>query len=285
MDVQLENIIETNEIWLEKKLAVFLEKRDKRPENFNGLLGEIRAYGELLDFDKGIMTPESGSDFIIKLDNININIEINSPQESKGKTTTKTEGCIRFTAPFGYPVRKKDNIQYEAISKFASIKKNKEGKQFKKSEISILWLDMNFPDIFIFNLLDEAVPVGSFNSSVTSGSIWNAFYGLKDDKIYSDYHRFPKDVINMEFDGRFKNSNIDFLVVDFFTKKVVFENPYSKKEIPNDLYKFFLNLYNIQNSHSYLSFGKRKNLKKLISMERSILNNIEKVYKIKNNII
>jgi len=293
MDIQLGYIYRYDEKWLQQKLDIFLKIENIKNENFNGLLGEIRTYGELLELKTSVQmvssigTPSSGSDFIVLLNNEKINIEVNTPQKTGSKTTTieisksitelinHTMGlAVSSNAPYGYPAREKDNIQYEAVSKFSKIKSEKEGKQFKKDEISILWLDLNDPIIFMFNQLEYTTPISSFNGAISSGFIWNAFYSLKGDNIYSNYNTFSKDLIKMEFDGRFNDSYIDFVVMDFFTHKVIFENHNSKKKIPSDLYKVFFHLHNLNNQNSYLSFGNQSNLKHKINLEREMSNTI-----------
>ncbi len=294
MDVQLAYINQYDKQWLDKKVSYFIAATDKKAENFNGILGEIRAYGDLLELQhnlfsvKKIKTPSSGSDFVMILDdNTSIHIEVNTPQQSDGKITSteiekttkeiknyKIEYDISAHAPYGYPGRKKDNIQYEAVSKFSQIKNKQECKQFKKDKISILWLDLNDPKISMFNQLDYTTPIISFNGAISSGFIWNAFYSLQGDKIYANHDSFSKDYIEMEFNGRFSNSYIDFVVLDCFTHKVIFENHNSKKEFPSEIYKLFLNFFNLNNQSSYLSFGNKKLLKDIIKAERTLSNSL-----------
>lgn len=293
MDIQLSYIYRYDEKWIEQKIKDFFSGESLIAENFNGLLGEIRAYGELLELKASsldlteIKTPMDGSDFIAILNDQNIHVEVNTPQKSgkvtsRGLETKKTEGEkhtikmeIGENAPYGFPVRDIDNVQYEAVSKFAQIKQNKEKKQFKENDISILWLDINDPTIFMFNQIEYTTPILSFNGLITSGFMWNAFYSKRGDNIYSNYSYLDKDVIKMEFDGRFNSdSNIDFVIIDCFTHKVIFENQNSTKDIPTALYKLFFNLHNLNNQYSYLSFMKKDELKQIIESERNISNNI-----------
>ena len=299
MNIQLEYICKDKDgyDWLNRKVKEFCNSKEIKTENFNGLLGEIRAYGELLELKSRVTEiskieiPNSGSDFLMSFKNQTVNIEVNAPQQSGSKITTSdiekhltttdrytVKTHISSTAPYGYPVRYKDNIQYEAVSKFAQIKLDKENKQFTKENISILWLDLNNPKIFMFNQLDYTTPILSFNGQVTSGFLWNAFYSLKNDNIYSCYDGFSSDVIKMEFDGRFSNSNIDFVIIDCFTNKVIFENHNSPKIIPSQLYKAFFQLYNLNNHNSMLSHNNKSNLIELIKIKRDFSNNIVTLY-------
>ena len=279
MNILVEKIIQNDNAWLESKVKEFLNSaKTQTKENFSALLGEVRAYGEILDTFYGcsVSHPKQGSDFILEIKKQKVNIEINTPQEtSNGKDTEYIEEyrntnisdkvaltSISSKAPFGYPTRLKDNIQYEAVCKFASIKKNKdknnnkEHKQFTEEDISILWLDMNDPTLFTFDLGDECQSLKAFNGAVSSGALWYAFYGQKDDWIYASYDgMYLRDAVQMEFDSRFKQgSNIDFVIVDAFTKKYILQNPYSKKDIPKELYNYFLNLFGVQISQSFFDF-------------------------------
>ncbi len=298
MDIQLGYICKHNHDWLKHKLEGFFDCKDIKIENFNGFLGEIRAYGELLELKSRVYdiskieTPNSGSDFSMLFKDHTINIEINTPQQSGSKTTTSDieehltrsnkhtiKSYISTSAPYGYPVRQKDNIQYEAVSKFAQIKIDKENKQFTRENISILWLDINNPKIFMFNHLDYTTPILSHNGQITSGFLWNAFYSLKNDNIYSCYSGFSSDVIKMEFNGRFSNSNINFVIIDCFTQKVIFENHNSEKIIPGELYKAFFQLHNLSNQNSMLSFNNKDKLIELIKTKRYLSNSIADLYK------
>lgn len=297
MNIQLKYIYNNNDDWLNRKIKDFFHSEETKVENFNGLLGEIRAYGELLELQSRvdeiskIETPESGSDFLMFFNNQAINIEVNTPQQSGKKTitsdveehsTTTDRYTVKTntstTAPYGYPVREKDNIQYEAVSKFAQIKIDKENTQFTKENISILWLDMNNPKILMFNQLEYTTPVLSFNGQVTSGFLWNAFYSLKQDNIYSSYSGFSNDIIKMEFDGRFANSNIDFVIFDCFTHKIIFENHNSQKNIPIELYKAFFKIHNLNNQNSMLSYNRKNKLIDLIKIKRDWSNCIADLY-------
>ncbi len=292
MNVLIEKIIQNDNAWLESKVKEFLNSaKTQTKETFSALLGEVRAYGEILDTFYGcsVSHPKQGSDFILEIKKQKVNIEINTPQEtSNGKDTEYKEEykninisdkvaltSISSKAPFGYPTRAKDNIQYEAVCKFASIKKNKdknnnkEHKQFTEEDISILWLDMNDPTLFTFDLGDERQPLKAFNGAVSSGVLWYAFYGQKDDWIYASYDgMYSRDAVQMEFDGRFQSgSNIDFVIVDAFTKKYILQNPYSRKDIPKELYNYFLNLFGVQISQSFFDFELDR-LKDRINSER-----------------
>lgn len=292
MNVLVEKIIQNDNAWLESKVKEFLNSaKTQTKENFSALLGEVRAYGEILDTFYGcsVSHPKQGSDFILEIKKQKINIEINTPQEtSNGKDTEYKEEyknnnisdkvaltSISSKAPFGYPTRAKDNIQYEAVCKFASIKKNKdknnnkEHKQFTEEDISILWLDMNDPTLFTFDLGHECQSLNAFNGAVSSGVLWYAFYGQKDDWIYASYDGMnSRDAVQMEFDGRFQSgSNIDFVIVDAFTKKYILQNPYTKKDISKELYNYFLNLFGMQISQSFFDFELDR-LKDRINSER-----------------
>jgi hypothetical protein len=131
----------------------------------------------------------------------------------------------------------------------------------------------------MFNQVDYTTPFLSYNGQISSGFIWNAFYSKKYDNIYSSYLGLSKDIIKMEFDGRFTKSNIDFVIIDCFTQKVIFENHNSTKTPPNELYKAFFQLYNLNNQNSILSFNRKNQLSELIKFERECSNGLTSLYK------
>lgn len=129
---------------------------------------------------------------------------------------------------------------------------------------------MNDPTLFAFDLAEECQSIKAFNGAISFCALWYAFYGEKDDWIYASYDGMcSRDAIQMEFDGRFKQgSNIDFVIVDAFTKKYIFQNPYSKKEIQKGIYRYFLNFFGIQLSCSYFDFDKYR-LKAIVENTRN----------------
>lgn len=45
---------------------------------------------------------------------------------------------------------------------------------------------MNDPTLFIFDLAEECQSVKAFNGAISSGALWYAFYGEKDDWIFTN---------------------------------------------------------------------------------------------------
>lgn len=297
----IELINRVNKSWLDIKINEFLKNAKKQTkENFSGLLGEIIAYGELLDTFKpnNVISQKNGSDFEVKLGNEFIKVEVNTPQKTsspykntKFEISNKKEYinngkkliCMPITveAPFGYPTKIESNIQYEATSKFANIKKDKENKQFTDSNVSILWLDLNDPTIFPFNLSDQCQPIMVFRGAVSSGPIWYAFYGNIGDYIYSSYEGFNNNgAVKMEFNGRFnQNTKIDFLIINAFTKKCIFQNPNSQKAFSKELCKYFLNLFGLRLNASFIDFDKNR-LKATIKNIRELNNQYYSLFKL-----
>lgn len=289
LNILIGRIIQHNKTWLDGKVNKFkTSSKTQTTENFSALMGEIRVYGELLGTyaQNSILTPNSGSDFQIKIDDEFVNIEVHTPQKTASKKNTSYEKPfvtslengiqistqISSCAPYGYPTEVQYSIQNEAVSKFAGIKSSKEGKQFSNENVSILWLDMNDPTVSIFSQADQCKPILSFNARITSGAIWYAFYGKKDDWIYADFcGQGNSSASKMDHDGRFFNerinSKIDFVIIDVMLQKYIFQNPNSQKKISSKLYHLLLQLDNIQLSESFLNFDLHK-LKECIENTR-----------------
>jgi len=286
-----------NKDWLNKKIKNF--KKSSTKENLSALLSEIRCHGEIkYAFEEfKIYYPDAGSDFIIDFFGKKVQIETYTPQESKDEDK-KTKECIlneetnysnhkitikaELKAPFGLPQRPKDNTQYEAVSKFSGIKECKEGKQFSKDAISILWIDLNDPTIFPFSLAEQCQPILTFNGKITSGAFWYAFYGKKGDWIYNDFGFSLCNAVKMEFDGRFKRGTlIDFVIFDAFTEKYLFQNPYSSKEVLKEalpeLFPYFLRLFNLQASNSFFDLNLDR-LRDFIEFIRIRNNSLYQIY-------
>jgi hypothetical protein len=76
----------------------------------------------------------------------------------------------------------------------------------------------------------------------------------------------------MEFEGRFnEGTKIDFVIINSFTKKYILQTPNSPKEFSKDLYRYFLNLFNLQLSASFIDFDKNR-LKATIKNIRELNN-------------
>ncbi len=278
--------------WLKKKISDFLKSGENQTkENFSGLLGEMMALGEIiLAFDEfKLEMKKSGSDFNLNNNNANISIEVNTPQKTRSpkKTTAHNHGVTRHVsskgeikmelktvAPCGYPTKPDYNIAYEAVQKFSQIKQEKP-KQFSGKNISILWLDLNDPiDFGGFNMAEQCRPILAFRGSITSGAIWNAFYSKKGDRIYNSYtgaYDLGSEICPMEFNGRFyrQDNKIDFVIINAFTEKFIFQNPCSDKKFSNSLYRSFLRLYNVNLSSSFICLYDKNKLSEIIDIARS----------------
>lgn len=73
---------------------------------------------------------------------------------------------------------------------------------------SILWIDLGVTGDFMTGA-DLIYPLNSWKGSITSGHFWYAFYGKKDDPIYTDYLKYDERNVrqgtleSMKHDGRF----------------------------------------------------------------------------------
>jgi len=227
-----------NNDWFNEKLASL--KNDITRENVSSILGEFRAYSIIKNSffgDNLICNKYDGADFITKTrrTGTTILIEVNTPlgrsQENrtilshKQKINGNIITHIKEIAPFGFPKRKKDNIQCEAISKIAAIKGDE--KQFKDDAINILFIDFVNPffNDYLDILNDHHKPYLFFQNQITWGAIWHAFYAKQDDKIFDHMNNLRhSSSYTMEFNGRFHNSTkINFALVNMINNLAIFE--------------------------------------------------------------
>ncbi len=266
-----------NPQWLQRKVKKILEDGDY--SNVSAMLGEIRAYGELICAigNNNVKAGSSGSDFSFTVNKTIVQVEVHTPQhrtkrrKSEGKDHVIDGIIMKQTEifPFGRPNREKDNIQGEAVSRLASIKK--EETQFKKSEINILWLDLKDPGLWIF-VFEKAqfASLSAFQKCITSGVFWNAFYAKKGTYIYDDLsiQGLPSKDYQLEFPGRFwNNSIIDFVIADTHCNQIVFQNPNRDIDVPNELMRIIhcLSAFNLE--FSWLDWPVKGQLIKQVESE------------------
>ena len=157
-DQCLKSVLLHNKPWLESKIRK-MRREEKDLANVRALIGEIRAYGELL----WTWRPEqiktkavgSGCDFLVKISGTELWIEVQTPNSGPG------EKCIRVheattdenifwrmseLAPFGFPNGLYETFQSKCASKISRVKKREH--QFGDSAVSVLWLDLKDPGIW-----------------------------------------------------------------------------------------------------------------------------------------
>ncbi len=274
----------SNPAWLGAKASRF--KRDKDPQNRSAILGEIRAYGEILwvwRSDRVDALSGAGPDFRVNADEAQLHIEVNTPQgrSDEVRTTrhlgTTTRQNVTMTtsefAPFGLPPddRPLDTVQSECISKIAAIKMKEH--QFDEQSLSVLWLDFN--DLVLWPIgfdSKQALPVCLWNQTLIAGCLWNAFYAEKDDPIFDDLNitnGYASRTYKMEFPGRFNAaSKIDLVICDLGSDKIVFQNHNSVKQISNWVFYYLFTLFRFNLVLSWIDWPLRGELKSRVEMAR-----------------
>jgi hypothetical protein len=262
-DVCAKYILGANEPWATRKSKELLKSSDY--SNVSALLGEIRAYGELL-FTWGkqaVMPQESGSDFLVAVDGQQVRFEVHTPQhtakqkQGAEESYLTADGRIRSFVffPFGVPERERDTVQAEAVSKLAEAKKAEH--QFG-ADLGVLWLDLQDPGLWPLDFKrSHFLPISSFGEELTSGAFWNAFYGEKGLPVYDalSVNGFSSRLYEMEFPGRFvQGSRIDFVVADTRKHQIIFENHSHVRRRPDQLYRDFHRLYKFNLELSWLDW-------------------------------
>ncbi len=230
----------------------------------SSIMGEIRALGYLHDVFVNNLCPKTGKgpDFEANLSNKKIVIEVNTQLGSQKNTIidhgSRTTGNIsigvREIVPYSFPVREKDNITGNAVSKIAGIKCLEH--QFQKDNINILWIDYLDPISWIFDMNEQDHPISVFNKTITSGPLWWAMYGKKGNSIFDDLQighgtDFP---YKLEFDGKLsKDSFLDFVVFVNPFNTIVFQNHY-RINTPDEIFLALFGLPFFKYNDSWINF-------------------------------
>ena len=234
-----ESIARNDQSWLSGLKPRLLDSTDFT--NASSALGEIRAYGALLETGMTVSPGPSvpGRNVIPEFE-VNgkddpVIVEVHSRQldneqtqsigehfsqlHSKHQATVQTEktsksGKVVITTgeleivPFGAPNQNKrgDSILTNAISRIASIKKSE--KQIDHQKPFLLWLDLQDPTVWRFPISEEQLSplyTEDKDGAVGSGALWFALYGRKDD-IMIESQGYDYCVIKMLHDGRFADT-------------------------------------------------------------------------------
>jgi len=276
-----------NSKWLKEKVKIILN--EKNISNVSASLGEIRAYGELMwVWRSKIRTGKSGSDFSMEVEGSNIKIEVHTPQNSSKRhklehesfTSDRIKCNVSEIFSFGWPERKNDNVQGEAVSNLVAIKQKEH--QFERASINILWIDLKDPILWRQDFgIEQFSPIGAFQEAITSGAFWNAFYAKKNTNIFDQLSMqgIPSDIYKMEFNGRFwSNSLIDFVVADIHTDKIVFQNHKRNVSIPVELYKSLHRLFSFNLECSWLDWPQKGQLSRRIEFELKRIESYKKAF-------
>ena len=258
-------ILRTNPDWLSKVKARLIDTSD--PSNASSALGEIRAYGALLETGMAIrMNPYvPGKNVIPEFevdggDGATI-VEVHSRQldraqakalekhrahlhaehkiaveEAKrdgkvGVVTSSTIGVV----PLGAPDRSKagDSVLTNAISRICGIKND--DKQIDPAKPFVLWLDLQDPLVWGAGLSEQQfapIYTQSRDGRVGTGALWFALYGRKSDPMIEmfglDYRQTA-----MLHEGRFALSpKISAVVYSLPDATVLMESPSAAMPLP-----------------------------------------------------
>lgn len=236
----LGSILRTNSQWVAKLKTRLLNLSDYSTSS--AALGEIRAYGYLLDADINVFTipteKKPTPEFRCSIDNTDFLMEVHSKQmhgdESKALSSFNekpSSGDIVVT-PFGKAKQDEATTQ-NAISKLCSIKQREH--QLSGHNPSIMWMDFQDETWDRVFLPENAFPIRSVKGEFNSGALWYAFYGWKTAPIYENHSfeiRNEQRPVLMGHEGRFRiGSNIHTIIVAFPKHTIFFENPYIDKNI------------------------------------------------------
>ena len=263
--------------WIKGKATAII--KESNLFNVSAILGEIRAFGELIWVWQGKVVPgNSGSDFSLVAKTDKIRIEVNTPQH-RSKRNRIDHKRIEFKRissqvseifPFGWPQRiGKDNAQGEAVSRLAAIKQAEH--QFDDKGINILWFDLQDPTLWPLDFgLSEFEPLSTFQEQLTSGAFWNAFFAKKGTPIFNCLPMGGYDLqktYQMEYDGRFwGKSKLDFVIADTRQHQVVFQNPNRSCGIPDWLFRDLHRLLKFKLGVSWLDWPTRAQLKSRVEL-------------------
>lgn len=254
-------VMDADPNWALAKVKVILSDHDHA--NVTATLGEFRAYADLLGvWHTTVKAASTGSDFIIDRGDYVARVEVFTPQpitelERSSETLATKRVKMRTVAefPFGRPKRPIDTVEGEAVSKFARAKEQEH--QIDEASVGILWLDLEAPEQWVFDLGSaEALPLSVFAGVVTSGPLWTAWYGSKGMPVYDDLSvcAYPTKVYRLEYDGRFrKGSKLSFVVASTRQDHIVFENPW-KGPAPRGVYQRLHRLARFNSELSWLDW-------------------------------
>lgn len=251
--------------WLTKLKPRFLDISDLT--NASGALGEVRAYGALLDtaMDVKVNPTVPGKnvvpEFEVDAGDGAVIVEVHSRQLDPAQAqaiaehqkqhrdahrravedakTTGEKGVITSSAtsviPMGAPDRYKpgDSILTNSISRICNIKKNE--TQIDPEKPFVLWLDLQDPTVWGTSIAEQQLaPIytESKDGEVGTGALWYALYGRKGDPMIEmqscDYRQ-----VSMLHNGRFTlSAKISAVVYSLPCATVLMEHPAPAMPLP-----------------------------------------------------
>jgi hypothetical protein len=255
-------ILRANPDWMPKLKARLIDTSDL--SNASSALGEIRAYGALLDTDMAVKPNPAvpGKKVLPEFDvDGGVIVEVHSrqldPMQAQALATHRAmhyaehkiavqeakkageAGVVTSSAigvmPLGAPDRAKagDSILTNAISRICGIKKDE--KQIDPAKPFVLWLDLQDPLVWGGSLSEEQfapIYTESKDGAVGTGALWFALYGRKGDPMIEmfglEYHQTA-----MLHDGRFAlSAKISAVVFSLSRATVLMEHPSAAMPLP-----------------------------------------------------
>jgi hypothetical protein len=259
-------ILRMNEDWLSSLKQRLLDTTDF--SNASGALGEIRAYGALLETGMTVIPKPSVPgkkvipEFEVDARDGAVIVEVHSRQLDYAQTqaaeghqqkmiakhqaavqkerATKSGKLVLTTgvlavAPFGAPNagKKDDSILTNAISRIASIKQNE--RQVDPNKPFVLWLDLQDPTVWGLSISEEQLAplyTESKDGEVGTGALWFALYGRKGDPMI-EMEGFDYRVRTMLHNGRFlQTTRVSAVIYSMPCATVLMENPEAAMPIP-----------------------------------------------------
>lgn len=285
-------ILRNDKNWVSSLKGRLLETEDFSTSS--GALGEIRAYGYLLEANITVKTPKTKSskpEFLIKENGETIRVEVTSKQSDKTEAISLEnflkesprfkEGqkvAIRehVDIPFGKPTKEGETVTENEIHKIAQIKQDE--KQFDQEQTSILWLDFQ-DECWQLYSPEHAIPISTHNGEFYSGGIWYAFYGWKGAPIFehkTTEERAISTINRMKHYGRFfQITKIDAAIISFPRATLIVENPFTRKSVPHSLWRKLVQLPRFAYEYSYIDWP-GKNLKKRLKLDIETIKYLER---------
>lgn len=258
-------VLQHNSHWMIGLKRRLLDTSDRT--NSSSALGEIRAYGALLETG---MTVAANSGSFLPTEGLSVDagdgpviIEVQSKQldkdqvkaiqEQKRQHAAKVEAAVQrrretgsneviavsgpalVVMPLGAPnpAKSGDSVLTNAISRMTSTKSGEEQSDPEKP--FVLWLDLQDPTVWGLPIPDEQlVPLYSElqDGKVGAGALWFSLYGRKDDPMLG-MQSLDYDTVDMLHNGKFALSDrVSAVIYSMPRATVLMEHPSPARPIP-----------------------------------------------------
>ncbi len=291
-----------NPTWLEQEKKKVLDNKDYT--NPCAALGEIRCYGYLLDvFGENANSIHVGKnktpDFYVTNGEDKVLIEVNTLQmngeEARAlkefhaqppKTDEKITIREKSVAPYGSKNAK--CLSLNVIHRICQVKGDE--KQFSSTLPTILWVDIQSDYVdMISDRSTHSFPVFtgkgySDHEEFFSNELWYAVYGEQGMPVFEAHSLdkycsgFKAVLPLLEHGGRFSRKNTskaDGIIFSFPQSTIYYENPYSKKPIPNWCIEKLIQMHRFKIQCSKMNFPGRQ-LKKQLRIDKRTIRKLGK---------